>query len=125
MEKERKTLGEELFAPVSEETKKKWAEEKARREKEVGEIFLLKKSDPELFRKKFRELFAERLLELLTSPAIGPHYDAADIERIIISIKNGEKIKSDNFIGGGLVLLGQDFRMTHDEIQQPRNEYLE
>ena len=125
MTEERKTLAEELFSPVSEEIKKKWEAQRLEKEREIGEIFPLKKSDPKLFREKFREIYAERLLETMTDPSISYLYKAGLVQETIERVRRGGKIKSDDFIDGALLVLGQDFRMTHDEIQQLREEYFE
>lgn len=125
MEKERKTLEEALFTPVSEETKKKWESTKLEREKEAGELFRLKKDDPKLFRKRFREIYAERLLETLTNPGISYLYRAHAIQEVIEKVRRGDKIKSDNFIDGALRVLVHDVRLTHEETQQLIEEYFE
>lgn len=70
--------------------------------------------------KRFREIFAENLLDLATDP------DAPLLDYLIgkaEKVQRGEKIESETNSDQTLVRLAQDGRLSHEQIDRLREEF--
>ena len=73
-----------------------------------------------MFLTKFREMFAENLVDIATDPdAALLEYLAPEADKIL----RGEKVGYDANIFGAMVRLGQDARVSFEEMDKLKSEF--
>ncbi|MDO8516068.1 MAG: hypothetical protein Q7S28_02345 [bacterium] len=87
---------------------------------ESGEKFESRLNDPG-FLEKLKKAFVDALLEEATDPK----GDLFGYEQATRDIMADKKTRGDSMIDGKLTKIGQDFRLTHDEIDELKQKFLD